>query len=102
MADSFNPDLPSDVAADAFRRKVADMMIEASRNPAFTAMTPHEQLGAFMAGVLTGLVGVMFVYVDEPGHDGAIAAILEYLPDARAQAEGIIAGGGEAAEVPFQ
>jgi len=102
MADAFNPELPSDVAADAFRKKVTDLMIDASRDPAFASMTPHEQIGAFMAGVLTGLIGVMFVYVDEPGHDGVIEAILEYLPDARTQAEGIIAGGGEPTEVPFQ
>lgn len=89
MADPFRPDLPSDAMAESFRRQVCDMMLEAGKAAIFRDMPPHDQLGAFMAGTLTGLIGVMFVFVDRQGRDGVIEAIREYLPQARDQAESI-------------
>lgn len=89
MADLFQPDLPSDAIAESFRRQIIDMMLEAGKIAIFRDMQPHDQLGAFMAGTLTGLIGVMFVYVDRQGRDGVIEAIREYLPQARDQAESI-------------
>lgn len=83
---AFNPSDPFDASADTLRRGVADCALEVFASPPFQTLPPDRQLTCMMAGLMTGVVGVMLSFVPKPMHDEFLTALAEYLPDARRNA----------------
>lgn len=81
---------PYERVADVFRREVCEIARKATQNKDYQRLSPVKQVECFMAGVTTGLIGVCFAYIENAGRDEMMAAIEEYLPQARMQAEAII------------
>ncbi len=91
----FNPDDPGDIIADMFRKQVTELVIEADKVTLYREMNPQEQLQCFIAGALTGVVGVAFASVKSDGFDAMAEYIAACLPFARQQAEGVHGPNGE-------
>lgn len=89
----FDPADRAEQMADMFRRQVAEIALVANQAPMFQRLEPREQISSFMAGVLTGLVGVCFSSIEPAGHDEIMKTMKKYLPLARENAEGIMADG---------
>ena len=85
----FDPGEPFDAMAESFRRQVAGMALEALRTAVYRELTPIQQIECFMAGVVTGLIGVCFASIEPAGRDEMMVAIREYLPQARHNVEGM-------------
>lgn len=85
----FDPGEPYDAMCESFRLQVAEMVLEAGRVAIYRDMTWDQQLGSFMAGTLTGLIGVCFAHIREEGRDEMIQGIIDAIPFARQQAEGV-------------
>lgn len=90
---AFNPNDPVDYLADQLRVRVA--MEAASANSAgVRAGLSAQQIGtAIMGGMVTGVVGALLSMTKPDGHDALMEAIVEYLPQARANAMDIINSG---------
>jgi hypothetical protein len=91
----FDPSDPFEAVADKFRRTVAAMGLVAISDPGFRSLQTDKAAEAFTAGILTGLMGVLFstfVSTNE-AHDEIEAFVVTYIKQARAQAEGIMAQG---------
>lgn len=86
----FDPGDPYDAMCETFRIQVADIASQAHRIAIYREMDPARQLSSFMAGVLTGLIGVCFVSIRDEGREVMMDGIRESLPFARKQAEDII------------
>jgi hypothetical protein len=86
----FDPGDPYDAMCESFRIQVADIASEAYRAAIYRDMSPERQLSSFMAGVLTGLIGVCFVSIRDEGRETMMEGIVQALPFARQQAEDII------------
>lgn len=86
----WNPDDPFDAMSESFRRQVAHIASEAYRASIYRELSPVKRLESFVAGTLTGLIGVAFVSIRPEGRDEFMEALLDYLPGARQQAEEII------------
>lgn len=86
----FDPGDPYDAMCESFRIQIADLASQAYRSTIYRDMTPESQLSCFMAGVLTGLIGVCFVSIRDEGREVMMEGILHTLPFARQQAEDII------------
>lgn len=86
----FDPSDPYDAMCESFRIQVTEMASRAHRAAIYRDLSPERQLSSFMAGVLTGLIGVCFVQITDEGRDVLIEGILEALPIARQQAEDVI------------
>lgn len=86
----FDPGDPYDAMCESFRIQVADLASQAYRAAIYRDMTPERQLSSFMAGVLTGLIGVCFVSIRDEGREVMMEGILQALPFARQQAEDFI------------
>lgn len=86
----FNPNDAFDLMADTFRREVAILALRAESTEPYRSMTTAEQAQAFMAGAITGVVGVLFAMIDEAGRDELMATLADYLPHARLNAEDIL------------
>lgn len=56
--DPFNPSDPVDAMAQSFRLQVTDMALNAYKTAIYRDMDVTRQLEVFVAGALTGLVGV--------------------------------------------
>lgn len=86
----FDPGDPYDAMCETFRIQVAEIASQAQRIAIYRDMSPERQLSSFMAGILTGLIGVCFVSIRDDGRDVMIEGIKEAMPFARQQAEDII------------
>lgn len=86
----FDPADPADAVADLFRRQVAEIALEVGNMPIYQQLGPRRQVESIMGGVLVGLIGVLFAHVTPEGRKPIMRAIKEYLPQARANAEGMI------------
>lgn len=90
----YNADHPFERAADQIRKDIAELAHRMMEGKDYKSLSPVQQLECFMAGAMTAVIGVCFAHIDETGHDAIMEAIEEYLPQARAQAEGIIESAG--------
>lgn len=86
----FDPGDPYDAMCENFRIQVAEMASKAQRIAIYRDMPPERQLSAFMAGVLTGMIGVCFVSIRDEGREVMMEGIKQAMPFARQQAEDII------------
>lgn len=87
----FDPGDPFDVLADEYRQRVVALVLELDARRDAQDVTPVDRVMAMICGVLTGLVGSVLCATEEVGHDTMMEAIEGYLPQARAQAQSIIA-----------
>lgn len=94
----FDPGDPYDAMCESFRLQITDIASNAYRAAIYRDMTPERQLSSFMAGVLTGLIGVCFVSIRDEGREIMMDGIHAALPFARKQAEDIIADSLKTAE----
>lgn len=88
---AFDPSDDFDAMAELFRRQIADMAINAPRAAVYRNLEGYRQLECFMAGVVTGLIGVCFAQIRPEGRDEMMEAITAYLPQARQNVEGMLA-----------
>jgi hypothetical protein len=86
----FDPGDPYDAMCESFRTQVAGMASDALKAAIYRDMTPGQQLSTFMAGTLTGLIGVCFASIRDEGRDAIMEGIVEALPLARRQAAEIL------------
>lgn len=86
----FDPGDSYDAMCEHFRINIARMVSQANSITIYRDLPLERQLSAFMAGVLTGLIGVCFVSIRDEGREVMMDGILEALPFARKQAEDII------------
>jgi hypothetical protein len=86
---AFNPEDPDDIVADMFRRQVTQLALNADKVTLYREMPSQRQLECFVAGALTGIVGVAFAHVKPEGYDAIMSYIADCLPFARIQAEGV-------------
>ena len=85
----FKPDDPYDAMSEMFRRQVTDLALEAYKVTLYRDLNPQQQLEVFLAGALTGVVGVCLASVKSEGADAIMEYIVECLPVARQMAESI-------------
>lgn len=85
--DPFDPGDDFDAMAESFRLQMADMALRAHKTAVYRDLGPVRQLQCFMAGAVTGLVGVCFCSIDAAGRDAMMEAIVTYLPVARQNVE---------------
>lgn len=86
----FDPGDPIDAMAESFRIQVCNIAIEANRAAIFRDMDTASQAQALMAGLLTGVVGVMFAMADKEGRGPIMEAMADFLPHARLNAESFL------------
>lgn len=85
----FDPGDESDAVAELFRIQVIQMALDADKVTLYRDLSPQRQLECFIAGALTGLVGVAFASIKTEGNDAMMEYIVSVLPFARLQAENI-------------
>lgn len=85
----FDPGCPFDAMSEMFRVQVTDLAIKAQKVTIYRDMDQQSQLECFVAGALTGLVGVCFASIQPEGKDPIMEYLARCLPDARLFAEGI-------------
>lgn len=90
MSDPFDANCPFNRVADGLRKRVAEIVGAAMSSKDYKSLGSVEQIEAVMCGITVGLVGVCFAHIENAGRDAMIEAIIEYLPQAREQAEGIM------------
>lgn len=90
----YNAAHPFERAADQIRKDIAELARRTMESKDYKALSSIEQVQCFMAGAMTAVIGVCFAHIDDAGRDAMMEAIEEYLPQARAQAEGIIESAG--------
>ncbi|MDO8596599.1 MAG: hypothetical protein Q7R45_08245 [Sulfuricaulis sp.] len=83
----FDPGDPFDAMAESFRRHTADMALTALDAAVFRDLDGARQIECFIAGVLTGLVGVCFAQIETSDRNKLMRVIEAYLPQARKNAE---------------
>lgn len=88
----FNASDPFDAMAESVRRQVCDIALEMQKAAVYRDLPAHRQIECLMAGLATGVIGVLFAHIQEAGRDDLMDAFLEYLPHARLNAEEILAG----------
>lgn len=82
----FDPGDPFQVMCETFRRQVVDMAIDAEKITIYRDLGSR-QCEAFIAGTLTGLIGVALATYGEAAHDTVMDAIRGYLGEARFMTE---------------
>lgn len=88
----FDPEDPFNAAADEIRVQVVELASKGMKSEPYSKLESYRQVECFMAGVMTGLVGVCFCHIRDEGRDEMMKAIESYLPHARANAEEMIKG----------
>ena len=88
--EQFNPTDPMDAMSEMFRRQVTDIALEAYKITLYRELNTTQQLQCFMAGALTGIVGVCLASIDTASADAMMEAIVDILPDCREMAESIV------------
>lgn len=93
----FDPGDPFDAMAESIRRQVCDIALGMLDVGIYRDLPPGRQLECLMAGLLTGMIGVLFAQIDRAhtieGREAFMRAIVDCLPQARQQAEEIIDNG---------
>lgn len=92
---AFDPKNPFDACADRLRRAVAEIAGELNESPQFKGLAAEQQIVCMMAGLMTGVMGVLLCFVEPDGHDAFVQALADYLPDARQNAYDIMANSPE-------
>lgn len=87
--DPFNPADPMDAMSEMFRREVTDIALRAYGVTLYREMDTGQQFQCFIAGALTGVVGVCLASGKSEGADAIMEYLSECLPYARAKAEEI-------------
>lgn len=87
---AFDPGNEFDAMADWFRVRIAELALEADKAAIYRGLGDR-QLECFMAGAVTGVVGVCLAMTASQSHDDLMDAIAAYLPEARLNADGIVA-----------
>lgn len=85
---------PTDAMSEMFRRQVTDMALGAYKISIYRELNTQQQLECFLAGALTGLVGVALASVKTGGADAVMEYIADCLPHAREMAESITDANG--------
>lgn len=85
----FDPGCPFDAMSELFRVQVTDLAIKAQKVTIYRDMDHQSQLECFIAGALTGLVGVCFASIHPEDKDAIMDYLVKCLPVARLFAEGI-------------
>lgn len=85
----FDPVDPFDAMCENFRRQVVQMVLDAEGITLYRELGAR-QLEAFVAGTLTGLVGVGMASIKPEGHKEFLRSIRGYLRHARFQTESIL------------
>jgi hypothetical protein len=89
LRDPFNPTDPMDAMSEMFRREVTEIAIRAYGVTLYREMDTGQQFQCFLAGALTGLVGVCLASGKTEGADAIMEYIAECLTYAREKAEEI-------------
>jgi hypothetical protein len=90
MPSPFDANDPLNRVADHVRRRVAEIVADVVRMKDYRSLDPVEQVQAIMAGLAVGMIGICFAHIRDAGRDAMMEAIVDYLPQAREQAEGIM------------
>jgi hypothetical protein len=75
--------------AELFRKQVTEIALAAYKITIYRDMNTHQQLECFIAGALTGLVGVCLASIQTGGSESIIDYLAECLPYAHEMAESI-------------
>lgn len=89
LRDPFNPTDPMDAMSEMFRREVTEIALRAYGVTLYREMDTGQQFQCFIAGALTGLVGVCLASGKSEGADAIMEYLAECLPYAREKAEEI-------------
>lgn len=89
----FDPGDPFNAMAESFRRQVATMAREALSAAIYRDLPTEKQIECFSMGVLTGLIGCVFVQIKLEGRDHFMEFVTANLPQVRDQVEGLITAG---------
>jgi hypothetical protein len=85
----FDPVDPTDAMSEMFRRQVTDIALQAYKIAIYRDLNPQQQLECFLAGAMTGIVGVALASIQTEGADAMMEYLAECLPNAREMAESI-------------
>jgi hypothetical protein len=85
----FDPVDPMDAMSEMFRRQVTDIALQAYKIAMYRDLNPQQQLECFLAGAMTGIVGVALASIKTEGADAMMEYLFECLPNAREMAESI-------------
>jgi hypothetical protein len=91
----FNAADPFDAVAHDLKGKVASLGMRMMLDERFRSLETHRQAECFAAGVMTGMMGVLFsLFVESTeAHDEVERYITDYVKQARQQAEEIAVNG---------
>lgn len=76
--------------ADRVRVEISNLALRLMDDPDYKALSPVERIETFMAGGMTGVVGVCFASIMPRGRDEMMESIAAYLPLAAENAAGIM------------
>jgi hypothetical protein len=85
----FDPGDAMDAMSERFRTQVTEIALAAHKVTIYRDMDPKQQLECFIAGALTGLVGVCLASIKSEGADAMMEYLAECLSHAREFAETI-------------
>lgn len=93
----FDPSNPFDVCADRLRQGIAFLVLDVFASPDFQGLPPEQRLACMMAGLLTASMGAMLSLTPEDFRNDPefIRIIANYLPEAKLNAEDIMANAPE-------
>lgn len=87
---AFDPGDPFDAISESVRIDVLNIVLRLGSVAIYRDLPPVRQFEAFVAGALTGVVAAAFAHVEPHTRDAAMDCIVNYLPQAREQAEDIL------------
>lgn len=90
----FDPGDPMDAMSEMFRTQVTDIALDAYKITIYRDLDPQRQIECFLAGALTGIVGVCLASIKTEGADAMMEYIAQCLPVAREMAESICGSDG--------
>lgn len=85
----FDPADPMDAMSENFRLQITKMALDAYKIAIYRDLNPQDQLRSFIAGALTGVIGVSLASIDSKGADALMDYLAECLPIARQMAEAV-------------
>ena len=85
----FDASDPMDAMSEMFRRQLTDLAVSAYKITIYRDLNPQQQLECFLAGTLTGIIGVSLASIQTDGADAMMEYIGSCLPVARMMAESI-------------
>lgn len=88
----FDPTDPMDTLADDLRKKVAEIAIWFTEEPRYTEMSEEDRFSCFIAGAMTGVMGVVHALVHEASQDAAAEVVRIYVTSAAMNARDIRRG----------